>query len=109
MIPMPKEVIHKIKGAMVIPTGCATQLTINDKGQTVTKRRVTHDASFKQPSEISVNDLCNLDLLQPCKYGQCMLRILHGIHNLRLCHPNKTLFACKYDFDAAYMRLHEMP
>lgn len=42
-------------------------------------------------------------------YGQCLRRLLHMLHILRLAYPDKRIYICKYDLDAAYRRLHMHP
>ena len=106
MLPIPKRVLHKLKGASVIPVGVATQFTIDDKGNRVVKRRTTHDASFPPPSKNSVNNRLIKDLLVDCQYGHCLLRVLHNIHVMRLTYPHLMILLIKYDLDAAYRRLH---
>lgn len=41
---------QKIKGAGVMPVEVATQISIDDKGNSKTKRRITHADSFPPPS-----------------------------------------------------------
>ena len=109
MIPLPVAMVPRIKGAMVIPIGCVRQLTVGEKNKTRVKYRVTHDASFPQLSGVSTNDLCDVDILPECKYGFCLIRILHGIHSMRLKFPAARIVIAKYDFDAAYRRVHVHP
>ena len=109
LLPITVESLTKIKNLSIIPLGIAEQFTIDEEGNRIPKRRVTHDASFPAPSGISVNNKVIEALLQDCIYGQCLRRILHGIHEMRYKNPTKRIFMTKYDMDAAYRRLHSMP
>ena len=109
LLPVTLESVMKIKKLSIIPLGIAKQLTIDEFGNRTPKKRVTHDASFLPPSGTSINNSVQEELLQDCIYGQCIRRILHGIHNIRLIHKDKKIFMSKYDMDAAYRRLHSIP
>jgi len=91
LLPITVESITKIKGLSIIPLGVAEQLTIDENGYRVPKPRVTHDDSFPTLSRISVNNKIIKALPHDYIYGQCLRRILHGIHALRYKHPNKML------------------
>jgi len=108
LLPITIESLTKIKKLSIIPLGVATQSSIDEFGNRIPKKRVTHDASFPAPSGNSVNNSVQEELLQSCIYGQCLHRVLHGIHNIRLKHENKKIYMSKYDMDAAYRRLHSM-
>ena len=75
MIPFLREDVEKIPNAGVIPAGVATQWTISNKGDRILKRRTTHDASRPGPSGLSVNIMCDKDLLDENLIGFCLLRI----------------------------------
>jgi len=108
LLPITIESLTKINKLSIIPLGVATQATIDEFGNRIPKKRVTHDASFQAPSGHSINDLVQEDLLQDCIYGHCMRRVLHGIHNIRFHNKNNKIFMSKYDMDAAYRRLHSI-
>ena len=80
--------MQEIKGG-VIPTGIATQHTINDKGERIVKHCLTHDCSNIRESGWSVNSMVDEDLLEPCIYGHCLWRLLHHIQKLRYEMKNK--------------------
>jgi hypothetical protein len=105
-IPLLPECIPQIPGASVTPLGVAEQWTINEQNIRIKKRRTTHDCSFEGPSGNSCNTRVITDLLDDCHYGHALRRFLHGIHNIRRRHPNKTIWLNKTDMDAAYRRLH---
>ena len=106
MLPVRKDILHKIPGISVIPIGCEEQNTINEKGETIKKRRTTHDCSQALQSGFSVNNAIDKEDLDECLYGFCLLRILHNIHHMRNLHPNKVILMNKTDLDAAFRRLH---
>ena len=108
LLPITIESLTKVKNLSIIPLGVATQSTIDEFGNRIPKKRVTHDASFPTPSGNSVNNAVQDELLQSCIYGQCLRRILHGIHKIRLINKNKKIYMSKYDMDAAYRRLHSI-
>ena len=107
--PLTQEGLFQLKGAAVIPMGVHEQYTINELGERIMKQRACHDASFPTPSGYSVNLDHNSDLLSPCIYGQCLRRCLHSIHIMRSTHENTVIYIIKYDFDAAYRRVHVCP
>lgn len=106
MLPLPVKCLKKLTGAAVIPVGVHTQFTVDGEGKRAVKRRTTHDASFPPPSTKSVNNRLIRELLTDCFYGHCMMRILHGIHIMRLNQPFIRILMLKLDLDAAYRRLH---
>lgn len=52
-IPLPIPYLLELKGAGIIPMGVQDQHSINEKGERIPKPRVTHDASFPNPSGYS--------------------------------------------------------
>lgn len=109
MIPLPIPFLTKLKHVSVIPLGVAFQKTINDAGEIIDKERLTHDMSFPTPSGFSVNDSSDESILIGCVYGQCLRRVLHTNHALRLQHPDTKIYMSKFDLDAAYRRLRSHP
>jgi hypothetical protein len=105
-LPLPPAILHLILNASLAPLGCHIQETINERGEKVPKYRMTHDQSFAGPSGMSVNLRVNQDLLLPCMYSFILLRSLHYIVSLRICHPTTKIFISKFDLDAAYRRCH---
>ena len=91
MLPIPKEAVHKIKGAGLIPIGIAKQFTINKEGKRVQKKQLTHDCSNVQESGNSVNNTVDRDLLEECIYKFCLLRLLHHTQLLCIQNPNTRI------------------
>ena len=108
-IPITPESVLKIRDLFIIPLGVAEQHSIDEEGIRIPKKRITHDASFPTPSGDSVNNRTIEALLQQCIYGQCLRRVIHSIHRLRIAHPKTKILLSKYDLDAAYRRLHVRP
>ena len=46
VIPIKVECLKNVPGAEVYPVGVQNQLTIDEKGNVIPKKRVTHDLSF---------------------------------------------------------------
>jgi hypothetical protein len=108
MLPIEIDTLRKIKGLGVIPIGCAEQFTINEEGERIKKRRLTHDCSRPRHSGFSVNNHVDKDELDECLYGHCLMRILHQAHTMRFRHPTEAIYMNKTDVDAAFRRLHVM-
>ncbi len=105
-LPLPVESLNSIPNASLAPLGCQEQETINEKGEKIPKYRMTHDQSFKGPSNTSVNLRVINDELPPCMYSYVFKRTLHYIVDLRLRHPHTPIYISKFDLDAAYRRCH---
>ena len=106
MIPFHQDSIKKIIGASLIPIGIANQLTLDAAGNRIKKQRTTRDLSRPWKSGHSVNNMVDKDLMDPCLFGFCLSRILHGIHAMRSKYPTKAIFLSKIDLDAAFRRVH---
>ena len=105
-IPMTIESVRKMPGAEVYPVGCQDQLTINDRGEVIPKKRVTHDLSYNRKEGQSVNQRVREEELPGVIFGHAMLRMLQMIHHLRWNHPNDRILCNKIDVEKAYRRLH---
>ena len=109
MIPITIDGLRALKHARVTPIGVHPQWSIDENGNRKLKRRIAHDCSFTPPSGHSINNDIDTNLLEECIYGQCIRRVLHGIHAMRLRHENSRILMSKVDLDAAYRRLHVHP
>ena len=101
--------ILKIPGAMYIPIGITEQITVNQSGEYVPKKRWIHDCKYAYPSGQSLNNIVDLKGYPKCRYGHALLRYLHQIHQTHLEHPNTVILQTKTDLDSAYRRLHTTP
>ena len=84
------------------------QSTIDEKGETQKKFRLTHDQSFN-PKGIrgrSVNDRVGDTTLTPARFGKAFSRLLYHISFLRLLWPDEPIYLTKVDFKSAYRRIH---
>jgi hypothetical protein len=83
------------------------QWTINKRGKIVEKDRLTHNQSFKwTKSGTSVNSHTDTDLLQQCKFGKCLTRLINWADVARRKYPNRRILAKKDDIKSAYRRIH---
>ena len=105
-IPLTIDSIRKIKQAEVYPVGCQDQLTIDEHGNVIPKKRVTHDLSFNRKEGKSINQRVREEELPGVTFGHAMLRFLHLIHHLRWHHPTERILCNKIDVEKAYRRLH---
>ena len=103
---LPRSKIIEIEGALLAPMNIADQHSINERGEIVAKKRLTHNQSYKFGSGTSVNSRVIKDDLQDCMYGSCLFRIIHEILNMRTKHPHKRVLLQKIDWKAAYRRSH---
>ena len=108
-IPITKECLLKLKGAELYPLGLAHQFTINEKGEQIPKRRVTHDLSNRKQFGLSINQRIDEDRIPETRYGHAMSRFVHLIHHIRYHHPDGRILMCKSDIEKAYRRLHTAP
>ena len=105
-IPIDPKCIKSIPHACVTPLGVATQWSINAENERIIKRRTTHDCTFPGPSGLSCNKRVISEDLVECTYGHAFTRFIHGIHAMRVRHPNHKIWINKTDMDAAYRRIH---
>ena len=99
--------MEKIKDALLAPTNVIEQGTINERGEIIDKKRLTHNQSkIYNGSGTSVNSRVQEEKLHDCMYGSCLLRLIHAIVEFRRRHPNSKILLQKIDFKSAYRRLH---
>ena len=96
-IPLTIESVRKMPGAEVYPVGCQDQLTINERGEVIPKKRVTHDLSHNRKEGQSVNQRVREEEIPGVIFGYAMLRMLRMIHHLRWNHPNDRILCNKID------------
>ena len=101
-----KDAKH-IPGLELSPMGVAEHLGINDEGNYVPKKRITHDLSWEGiSSKKSLNSRIDKEKLEPIMFGHCLLRVIHYIVALRKKYPNKVILIRKEDLKSAYRRMH---
>ena len=84
---------------MYIPIGIIDQITVNEEGAYVPKKRWIHDCKFAYPSGQSLNKIVDLTGYPKCRYGYALLRYLHQIHQARLDNPDTVILQIKTDLD----------
>ena len=105
-IPLTVDCLSNIRNAEVYPVGCQDQMTIDENGNPIPKKRVTHDLSFNRKEGNSINQRVREEELPGVIFGHAMLRFLHLIHHLRWHHPTEKILCNKVDIEKAYRRLH---
>ena len=107
MLPLPPGAEKLLPFAEYCPTSMIEQMTIDDMGTFIEKKRPIHDQSFIQrASETSVNGRVHKQLLTDCMYGHMLSRVIHYILSLRQSFPDKRILISKADLDSAYRRAH---
>lgn len=104
-----KDCLKNLKDAEVYPLGMQHQATINERGEIIPKKRLTHNLSNKKKEKISINQRIREDELPETIYGHAIHRFLHKIHCIRFHNPNEPILCAKNDIDKAYRRLHTHP
>ena len=101
-IPISIDCIKRMPGAQVYPIGYQNQLTIDEKGNVIPKKRVTHDLSFNRKQGLSVNQRVQEEEVPDVIFGHAMIRFLHLIHHIRRNHPQEQISCNKIDVEKAY-------
>ena len=105
-VPMPKNLVKNVKGAVVVPYGIPNQFTINELGERIGNDRLIHDQSFDYSEGNSVNHRLTLDGFHELRCSSCLLQIIHYAHALRLARPKIQIVASKVDLKSACRRGH---
>ena len=106
-LPIPREKIKDLGHKIILsPMNIIEQMTINEKGEKVPKKRITHNQSMVFGSESSINSRLISEELQDVMYGKCILRLIHDIIAKREANPSKRILIQKIDYKSAYRRGH---
>ena len=106
-LPVPTASLPDLPGAVVQPAGMVEQMTLNELGGRVPKKRLTHDDSFNFTDVArSINDRVDMSAYPELIYGYCLSRIIHYVVALRLAFPDKSILIAKFDYSDAYRRIH---
>jgi hypothetical protein len=108
-IPLTIDCIKRLKHAEVYPIGLQHQQTINEQGEIIPKKRISHDLSNRKDLKRSINQRTNIDLIPDVLYGYVLLRFLHLIHHIRWSFPSRKILMNKVDIEKAYRRFHTTP
>ena len=106
MFPIPLISVPDVHGLATTPIGIANKYTLDEHGNLVPKKRMTHDCSRPSKSDLSLNLRMDKDKMEDCNYGLCLLRVMYQIHQLRIEHPKTAILLSKLDFDSAYRRMN---
>jgi hypothetical protein len=105
-MPLPLDMVRRIPGLLISPMNIARQNTIDSLGNIVPKDRLTHDHSMEFLTRSSINSRSRLDDHEPCHFGHALSRFFHIIVDFRIKHPTKRILMSKFDWKAAYRRVH---
>ena len=103
---MTPDCAAKLKDAEIYPLGLQHQLTINEFGETIPKKRVCHDLSNNRNKGLSINQRVKDEEVPEVMFGWTLIRVLHKIHHLRINYPNERILMNKVDIEKAYRRIH---
>jgi hypothetical protein len=103
-LPIPLASVRSISGICMAPMNIMAQNTINELGRIIPKDRLTHDQSWKWLSGTSVNSCIKKELLQACRYGFCIWRLINWTLAARQHYTNQRILASKIDYKPAYHR-----
>jgi hypothetical protein len=78
------------------------QNRINKFGQVIPKDQLTHDQNWKWSSGTSVNSCVQRELLQECRYGFCIRRIVNWAVATRRKYPGQRILLSKIGYKSAY-------
>jgi LysM repeat protein len=98
--------VERIKQAEIYPLGLQHQMTINERGEHIPKKRVCHDLSNNRDQGYSINQRVIEERVPSVLFGYTFLRFLHMIHHIRFFNPNERILINKVDIEKAYRRLH---
>ncbi|EED86556.1 predicted protein [Thalassiosira pseudonana CCMP1335] len=96
----------KLKHAEIYPVCLQHQTTIDARGASTTKKRVTHDLSNNRTEGKSINQRVIEPLVPKVTFGYTLLRICHAIHHFRYQNPSSRILLNKVDIEKAYRRVH---
>jgi hypothetical protein len=89
--------VKSIPGLIMAPMNIMTQNIINETGQIIPKDQLTHDQSWQGSSGTSVNSRTKKELLQACRFGFCIRRIVNWAITARNLYPDKRILATKIE------------
>ena len=97
-LPFFLSMIYSIPGAIISPLNIAEQNTINERGEIIPSKRLTHNQSMiYKSSNTSVNGRVQKDKLSPIMHGHALLRLIHYIVACRERFLIKKILLSKFD------------
>ena len=103
---IPRLKILELPKAVLAPMNIVDQNSIDENGNHIIKKRLTHNQSMKFGSGTIVNSRVIKEELNDLLYGKCMSRCIHYIVICRAKHPDKRILMSKLDWKSAYRRSH---
>ena len=103
-LPIPLSSIQLIPCLCMAPMNIMAQNPIDGFGRIIPKDWLTHHQSWKWLSGTSVNSRVQKDLLQACRYGFCIQRLINWALAARKQYPNQRILAAKIGYKSAYHR-----
>ena len=103
---LPRDKIEMLSRALIAPMNISDQSGINERGEIIKKKCLTHNQSCTFQSGTCVNNRTIKYDLQDVMYGPCLLRVIHLIVKYRHLYPDKHILLSKVDFKSAYRRSH---
>jgi hypothetical protein len=99
-VPLPRSAALMIKGCEVVPLGMVAQTTIDEKGNTKSKFRLSHDQSFNpsRTEKRSVNDRVDASHLTVARFGKAFRLLIYHINYLWQLYPDERILMTKVDW-----------
>ena len=104
-LPLTISALRRLKDSFVSPMGVQEQFKLNPDGSRTLAKRATHDLSFAENRDWSINSRVKKDELDPLVYGFSFSRFFHLIVTYRRLYPDTPLLLSKSDVKAAFRRL----
>jgi hypothetical protein len=101
-LPLPLDNIALIPGILLAPLSIQAQSTINERGENISKDRLTHDQSWKWQSKMSVNSRVEKEKLMPCYFGRAIKHLINWAVAVCRKYQNKRILTTKLIIKAAY-------
>ena len=107
-LPLPPDAALELPGCEVAPLGMEVQSTIDERGKTQQKHRLTHDQTFSPSgkNDRSVNGRVDKTELTAMQFGKAFSRLIYYIAYLRSVYPDEKILLTKVDWKSAYRRIH---
>ena len=97
-LPLPPDAAIELPGCEVAPLGMEIQNTIDERGRTQQKYRMTHDQTFLPSGEAdrSVNDRVDKTKLTEMQFGKAFTRLIYYIAYLLLVYPDEKNYSLRW-------------
>ena len=106
-LPINKAAAKKIVSSAWTLLNITEQWTINEEGEHINKKCVTHDQSFQGlVLERSINNIVDITTLEPLIYRLMFMRVVHVIHAMQWAYLDIHILIYKLDLVSAYRQMH---